>query len=145
MAGRPKVVEYRVLTRNGEVRWTRDYARPVWDEEQERVTHTYGAIQDITERKRAEEQIKASLQEKEVLLGEVCIELRVDDDDEFTLMVSDEGVGFPEDLDFRNTESLGLRLVHMLTHQLEGTIELDRNGGTAFQITFARPKRQGRS
>ena len=49
----------------------------------------------------------------------------------FTLMVSDDGVGLPKDLDFRNTESLGLQLVNTLVAQLEGTIELDRRGETA--------------
>ena len=56
--------------------------------------------------------------------------------EEFTLIVSDNGVGFPQDLDFRSTESLGLKLVIALTDQLEGTIELDRSSGTAFKIKF---------
>ena len=46
------------------------------------------------------------------------------------------GVGFPEDLDFRQTDSLGLQLVCVLTEQLEGTIELAREGGTRFTLTF---------
>jgi len=71
--------------------------------------------------------------------GEIRIDLH-SDDDKLTLIVSDNGVGFPEDLDFPKTETLGLRLVNMLTRQLKGTIELDRSGGTAFKITFARPK-----
>jgi two-component sensor histidine kinase len=45
-------------------------------------------------------------------------------------------VGFPEDLDFRNTKSLGLQLVNNLTRQIDGTIELDRSQGTEFKITF---------
>ena len=51
-------------------------------------------------------------------------------------MVSDNGVGFPKDLDFRNTKSPGLQLVNTLVDQLEGTIELDRSGGAAFEIAF---------
>jgi two-component sensor histidine kinase len=69
--------------------------------------------------------------------GEIHIELRSDSDDKFTLMVSDNGVGLLKDLDFRNTESLGLQLVNTLVNQLEGTIELDRRDGTAFKITFS--------
>ncbi|MGH8060201.1 MAG: hypothetical protein ACREOH_23680 [Candidatus Entotheonellia bacterium] len=45
-------------------------------------------------------------------------------------------MGFPEDLDFRHTDSLGLQLVSMLTAQLGGTIELEREGGTRFTLTF---------
>jgi PAS domain S-box-containing protein len=71
--------------------------------------------------------------------GEICIEVRVDRDGKHTLMVSDNGVGFPEDLDFRDAGSLGLQLVNTLVDQLEGTIELDRSGGTAFKIMFTEP------
>ncbi len=55
----------------------------------------------------------------------------------FELVVGDNGIGFPEDLDFRNTESLGLQLVVTLTDQLKGTIELDRTRGTEFRIAFS--------
>jgi hypothetical protein len=57
-------------------------------------------------------------------------------------MVSDDGVGFPGGLDFRNTETLGLQLVNTLVEQLEGTIELDRSSGTAFKIAFGEPRRE---
>jgi PAS domain S-box-containing protein len=68
--------------------------------------------------------------------GEIHIELRSDHEGQFTLMVRDDGVGVPKDLDFQNTKSLGLQLVNTLVDQLEGTIELDTSGGTAFEITF---------
>jgi two-component sensor histidine kinase len=68
--------------------------------------------------------------------GEIRIELCSDHDGQFTLVVSDNGVGFPQDLDFLDTDSLGLQLVNTLIDQLEGTIELDRSGGTVFEITF---------
>ena len=71
--------------------------------------------------------------------SEIRINLHADDDNKLTLIVSDNGVGLPRDLDFRNTESFGMHLVNTLTRQLEGTIELDRSGGTAFEITFAEP------
>jgi two-component sensor histidine kinase len=58
------------------------------------------------------------------------------------LTVSDDGEGFPKDLDFRTTDSLGLQLVNALTKQLNGTIELDRSQGTAFKLTFPGPKGQ---
>ncbi len=53
------------------------------------------------------------------------------------LIISDDGVGFPEDLDFRNIKSsLGLKLVNSLVKQLDGSIELDRSRGTEFKIKF---------
>jgi PAS domain S-box-containing protein len=68
--------------------------------------------------------------------GVVAVSLETDADHTATLMVRDDGVGFPKDVDFRNTESLGLQLVVSLTQQLEGTIELDTSQGTAFKIVF---------
>jgi two-component sensor histidine kinase len=58
------------------------------------------------------------------------------DASETVLTVSDNGAGLPKGLDFRNVESLGLQLVNTLVKQLDGTIELDRDGGTTFRITF---------
>jgi PAS domain S-box-containing protein len=52
------------------------------------------------------------------------------------LKVSDDGIGFSGDLDFKNTSSLGLQLVNSLTNQIDGEIELNRTKGTEFKITF---------
>ncbi len=60
LSGGSQVNEYRFITKSGEVRWLRDHAHPVWDEAQGHVVRVYGAVQDITERKRAEEALKAS-------------------------------------------------------------------------------------
>jgi len=67
--------------------------------------------------------------------GEIGIEFQPVNN-KFLLTVSDDGVGFPEDLDFQKTETLGLQLVNMLIKQLDGTIELDRSHGTEFKINF---------
>jgi len=69
--------------------------------------------------------------------GEIRIALRPQPNGTFVLRVSDSGVGLPPNLDFHNTESLGLQLVCALTEQLDGTIELERHGGTAVTISFA--------
>jgi len=71
--------------------------------------------------------------------SEICIDLYRTTDDKLLLTVGDNGIGLPEDMDFRNTESLGLQLVTTLVEQLEGTIEIDRSAGTAFKITFSNP------
>jgi PAS domain S-box-containing protein len=71
--------------------------------------------------------------------GEISISLH-SDGSRFTLTVSDSGIGFPDDLDFRNTESLGLQLVTGLTAQLDGTVELLNSNGTIFKIAFPEQK-----
>jgi two-component sensor histidine kinase len=68
--------------------------------------------------------------------GEIKVTLRCVED-KVELLVSDNGIGMPEDLDFRNTESLGLQLVtNIVENQLHGQIKLNRTGGTEFQINF---------
>lgn len=55
---------------------------------------------------------------------------------EFVLSVNDTGVGLPEDIDFRYTDTLGLQLVNNLVEQIDGTITLDTSHGTEFKIVF---------
>ncbi|MBN1285473.1 MAG: PAS domain S-box protein [Anaerolineae bacterium] len=57
---------------------------------------------------------------------------------ELILTVYDSGGAFSNDIDFRNTETLGLQLVMTLVDQLNGIVELDTSDGTAFKITFTR-------
>ena len=54
----------------------------------------------------------------------------------FTLSISDNGVGIPEDLEIEDIDSLGLQLVTTLVEQLDGELELKRNNGTEFVIRF---------
>ncbi|MDO9528406.1 MAG: sensor histidine kinase, partial [Syntrophales bacterium] len=68
--------------------------------------------------------------------GEVTIDFHPDGDKRLTLVVSDNGVGFPEDIDISDTETFGLHLISILATQLKGTLEIERDGGTAFKITF---------
>ena len=56
LAGRPYSAEIRIITKDRQVRWLSDVARPVWDDEAQRVVCIYGAGEDVTGRKRAEEE-----------------------------------------------------------------------------------------
>lgn len=54
----------------------------------------------------------------------------------FILIVSDNGIGVPEDVDVENPETLGLQLVSALVDQLDGKLELKRTNGTEFSMSF---------
>jgi PAS domain S-box-containing protein len=58
--GNPVEYELRILTKEGDVRWVRDYAFPIWDKKQKRVVQIYGAVADVTAQKTAQEVLARS-------------------------------------------------------------------------------------
>jgi len=54
----------------------------------------------------------------------------------FHLMVGDDGVGLPSELDIEHSESLGLQLVSILAKQLRASLEVNRSQGTSFILSF---------
>ncbi|MEL7419443.1 MAG: response regulator [Cyanobacteria bacterium J06555_3] len=69
--------------------------------------------------------------------GNIWINLSRTNNAEIVLVIKDDGVGVPPDFDFNNSNSLGLKLVRILTRQIEGEIELDFTQGTSYKITFS--------
>ena len=61
-----ETVEYRVIHRDGSVRWVRDKMRPVYDEQGRFLFHD-GVIFDITDRKKTEELVAKQAAEADVL------------------------------------------------------------------------------
>ncbi len=60
---------------------------------------------------------------------------------EYLLKVSDNGIGLPPEMNWRTTESLGLKLVNIwATRQLAGSLKVDTRSGTAFTIRFRERK-----
>jgi len=70
-ANRPVTCELRTFTRGGAVRWVRVYARPVWNAAENRLAGIYGAVQDVTEAKRAERDREALIRELEAKNAEL--------------------------------------------------------------------------
>lgn len=56
------------------------------------------------------------------------------------IVIADNGKGLPENIDYRNTESLGLQLVVTLVEQINGKIALETKKGTKFTIEFVPPR-----
>jgi two-component sensor histidine kinase len=55
----------------------------------------------------------------------------------FVLEIGDNGGGYPDSINFRNSNSLGLRLINNLTRQLEGVMKKDPSKkGTNYIISF---------
>ena len=63
----------------------------------------------------------------------------------YVLSISDNGIGIPEDLEIENLDGLGLQLVTTLVEQLDGELELKREKGTEFIITFTVTEKDNRA
>ncbi|MBT4263722.1 MAG: PAS domain-containing protein [Deltaproteobacteria bacterium] len=69
--------------------------------------------------------------------GEIHINLKRVNEDHIHLCFSDDGIGLPVSLDWRNLDSLGLKLVlNLAENQLDGSIKMEVKNGTQFDIIF---------
>jgi two-component sensor histidine kinase len=73
--------------------------------------------------------------------GHVTVEIRETDSHECRIIVQDDGVGLPADLDIGTTATLGMELVRSLTEQLEGTLVYSGENGTRFEVRFQKSDR----
>ncbi|MEG5171387.1 PAS domain S-box protein [Microcoleus sp. B3-D7] len=70
------------------------------------------------------------------LAGEINIEFNELTYQQLQLIIQDNGSGFPAGFDAGNAETLGLRLVRMLSDQLEASIAIDSQCGTCYTLIF---------
>ena len=68
--------------------------------------------------------------------GEIRILLHCPADNEWELIVADDGAGLPKDIHTSHKESLGLGIVQALAKQLQGEMELNVLNGAEFRIRF---------
>ena len=69
------------------------------------------------------------------ILSESLAKIR-EENENYKLIFEDNGRGFPEGFDFRNSETLGLQLVNALVDQIDGSLDLEKGKGTKFIIKF---------
>lgn len=74
--------------------------------------------------------------------GSICLSIKKSQDDEIVLVVGDDGVGLPEDIDVQNSTSFGMRIIitSLVKMQLKGTLTVNRENGTRYLIRFPEPK-----
>lgn len=69
--------------------------------------------------------------------GEINIALKKEDEKDYILNIGDNGEGFSDQLNYKNSKSLGLKLIHNLARQLKGTIIRDSSKkGTNYIVKF---------
>ncbi|MFT3934125.1 MAG: histidine kinase dimerization/phosphoacceptor domain -containing protein [Chitinophagaceae bacterium] len=68
--------------------------------------------------------------------GTIVISLQPAGEDRLLLTVSDNGIGFPADIDYRNSFSMGMNLMRGLTKEISGEFTITNNQGTTISIVF---------
>ncbi|NNK09784.1 MAG: sensor histidine kinase [Flavobacteriaceae bacterium] len=69
--------------------------------------------------------------------GEIHISINQEDEHSYVLEIGDNGSGFAETVNVKNSTSLGLKLIHNLARQLKGTITRDPSKkGTHYIVKF---------
>lgn len=68
--------------------------------------------------------------------GTLTIRMQLLKNGNYKLVISDNGIGLPGEIDWQNPPTFGLNLVQMLVQQLQGQIKVSGTGGTKFTITF---------
>jgi len=66
-ANQPVVTEVRIVRKDGQIRWVRSYGHPKWNVEKNRLAGIYGAVQDITGRKRVDAELQRRAEEVSLL------------------------------------------------------------------------------
>lgn len=70
--------------------------------------------------------------------GDVHIELKNIGENNYQLVISDNGVGLPENFEDTERNSLGMNLMMGLTDQIDGTFDMKNYNGLSIKITFTR-------
>jgi two-component sensor histidine kinase/PAS domain-containing protein len=68
--------------------------------------------------------------------GTITVIFKRNAEDQFTLVVSDDGIGLPAGFDPKTANSLGLKVVSSLARQISGALEIDCAKGTRFELCF---------
>jgi two-component sensor histidine kinase len=68
--------------------------------------------------------------------GRIDVRMHQTRDHFYALTVADTGTGLPLHIEPGNAETLGLQLVEDLSHQLRGTLRVQRGAGTRFTVEF---------
>jgi two-component sensor histidine kinase len=73
--------------------------------------------------------------------GKITIAIKHFNDRSYEVFVRDNGVGLSEAIHFEKTNTLGLKLIKILTEQLDGHIKIRRIGGTKVTINLPYEKK----
>lgn len=68
--------------------------------------------------------------------GVVTISLKAEENNKYTLIIQDNGIGLPPDFDPYNNPSLGIKLMHGLSADIDGKFLITSSNGTKITLEF---------
>jgi PAS domain S-box-containing protein len=112
---RPIVSDMRLFRKDGDLRWIRVYGNPIWNDVENRLAKVVGAVQDITEKKRAEEfeERRRAMLSKVIKLGQHVTEVS-----DLRTTLEKIWYGVRNDLEF---DRLGIYLYDPGRNSMDGT------------------------
>lgn len=87
LAGQPDISEFRIVRKDGEIRWLRDHGYPLVNRAGE-VTHIFGAAQDITEYKRFEKDLERAKRFLQAILDTIPMHIAILDEEGIIIAVN---------------------------------------------------------
>jgi len=72
--------------------------------------------------------------------GKIHIFFHPLEDSKLELVIGDDGIGLNHDVNVLQSDTLGLRIVHLLVAQIHGEVHIFNEGGTTFTIVFPNKK-----
>jgi len=69
-------------------------------------------------------------------IGKIIVTLKKTINNRILLDVYDNGKGFAKDVDYKNSDTMGLKLISTMTKQMDGKISIEKNKGTHVIITW---------
>jgi hypothetical protein len=115
LARQKSVAEFRLITRSGETRWIKNYSHPVWDETARRVTRIFGAAQDTTERKIAEDALRES-EERYRIVAETATDAIITIDEESRIIFANRSA--ERIFGYKAKEMIGQSLTMLMPERL---------------------------
>lgn len=142
----PVETELRIIRKDGELRWVRVQALPVWDEQANCLIGINGGVHDITKRKQAEMALRASQHLLEKTLASLNEAIFIVDPGSRVIRDSNAAVetifGYTrEEVIGRNTEFL--HVDHQMYTQFKGTHEAEKVSKGALQTEYQMRRKDG--